>query len=323
MTSLVQTKVSELLRKESVDADFAAEIMSVMLPIAESAMQACERAVGVSVRDERDEAGMNAAREHRLTLRRVRLDAEKQRKRLKAESLIRGRIIDAVYNMIESQIAPVEARCEELEQYAERKAAAAREAMCQARRQLLIEVGEDPAKFVLDRLSEEEFQRILQGAVDRKREAQERAERERVEAERRAAEQAAERERLARENESLRMERAREAEARRIKEDADRAALAAAEADAKAARAALAKQEADQRAAAAEADRVRRREERARRAAERAPDVVKLRAYIAAIEAIDIPNFALQTARSAVLTERQRFLNAILDFAHRMEGGDA
>lgn len=257
------------------------------------------RARGIVVTSEDDKRGMKFARESRLALREIRVNAEKTRKRLKEDSLRRGKAIDGVANVIKALIEPIEAHLLHQEQYGERAEAARRDALRGARADALRAYGADPSVYSdLGGMAEEVWEATLDSARlahEAKLEAERQAEAVRVEAariahERREAErqeailkeaERVERERLqAEENARLKREaeeREVAAKAERDRVEAERAAeraKARAEAEAREAEARKAREEKERIEAelAAEREAARKREEAesARLAAEKA-----------------------------------------------------
>jgi hypothetical protein len=185
---------------------------------------------------------MKLARETRLALREIRINAEKTRKALKEDSLKKGKAIDGIYNMLAYAVEPLEKHLLEQEQFIQR-IEEERKARLKAEREEALRPFTDVSLYQLGEMDEATFANLLETnqlafaarqEAARKAEA-ERIERERIEAEERAkreAEAAAERERIRAENERLRAEReaaeiaakaereAAQAEARRIAEEA-------------------------------------------------------------------------------------------------------
>lgn len=296
----------------------------------------CARARTIQVTSVDQKREMNLARESRLALKEIRVNAEKARKRLKEDGVRRGKAIDGIANVLKALIEPIEAHLLEQETFAERAEAARRGALRAARTAAIIAYGADPGAFVnLGEMAEETWAITIENARtahEAKIEAAKHAEAIRLEAERiatekRAAERAAaakaeaerrERERAqAEENARLK----REAEERERAATAEREAAAAEkariEAEARAAREAA---EAETRKAREEADRVaselaaakkaeREREEAetarlaaeevARKQAEIAPDKVKFAAFAATLRALTIPTLTTERGKAA------------------------
>jgi hypothetical protein len=228
---------------------------------------------------------MKLARETRLALREIRINAEKTRKALKEDSLKKGKAIDGIYNMLAYAVEPLEKHLLEQEQFIQR-IEEERKARLKAEREDALRPFTDVSLYQLGEMDEATFANLLETnqlafaarqEAARKAEA-ERIERERIEAEERAkrdAEAAAERERIRAENERLKAEReaaeiaakaereAAQAEARRIAEET-RKEREAIEAKAKAEREAIeAKAKAEREAAEAKAKAERQAREKA------------------------------------------------------------
>lgn len=218
---------------------------------------------------------MKLARETRLALREIRINAEKTRKALKEDSLKKGKAIDGIYNMLAYAVEPLEKHLLEQEQFIQR-IEEERKARLKAEREDALRPFTDVTLYQLGEMDEATFANLLetnQLAFAARQEAarkaeSERIERERIEAEERAkrdAEAAAERERIRAENERLRAEReaaeiaakaereAAQAEARRIAEEAQAEARRIAENNRKEREAIEAKAKAEREAAEAKA----------------------------------------------------------------------
>lgn len=248
---------------------------------------------------------MKLARETRLALREIRINAEKTRKRLKEDSLRKGKAIDGIYNMLAFAVEPLEKHLLDQEHYIQRIEEERKAKLKASREAELIPLGVDVTLYQLGEMDEATFANLLETnrlafaarqEAARKAEA-ERIERERQEAEERAkreAEAAAERERLRIENERLQREKAAaEAAARAEREAAENARREAAEAQAKAEREARERAEAELRAKQETERKAREEAEAAARAAAAAaaaaPDREKLVALAKAIRELPIP----------------------------------
>lgn len=285
---------------------------------------------------------MKLARESRLAVRDIRINAEHARKRLKADVVRRGKAIDGAANIIKDLLEPIEIYLLEQETFAERHEQARKDALRAAREEALRALGTDPAPYAnLGETDEETWTVALQDAKDAhaaRLEAAREAEAVRVEAERIVAEKReaakvkadAERAevrelieanaRLAAERDAIELRRQAERAAER--EAADRAAeeaRLAREAVEEEARKARAEQERAERELAAErarADAERRAEEERQaaaaaeaRAAELAPDREKLLALARTVRALQVPELtseAGQKARAMLLEQFER-----------------
>lgn len=283
-----------------------------------------------------------AARELRLKLKAVRVEAEKTRKALKEDSLRRGKAIDGICNVLEYELVPVEKAMEAIEKAEEIREAARKEALKQQRTEALAEFV-DPSFYNLGEMPEAQFQDLLASsktAHTAKIEAAKRAEEERIAAEERAeeeriqreAEEKAERERMRAENERLAKIAAEERAAR---EEAERKAAveraeqekrekAAAEARAAELAEAARKQKAAEDEAARQAEKYRKEkdamdariqaqkdaeaarikaEEEAERKAKAAPDREKLTALAKRIRYTEIPTLTSDALRAKIVEQ--------------------
>jgi len=221
-----------------------------------------QQALSITVTSLDQKAEMKLARTIRLELKGIRIAAEKERVKLKANALLMGKAIDGVNSLLLAAIVPLEKHLEEQEQYGERLAEAERQRIKAERECALtpyIAIGQHiPA---LDGMTADQFSAYLEDAKllhAAKIEAARKAEADRIAKEQ---EEAAERERLRLENEKLRAEAiAAEAKAKTEREAAEKARREAAEIARKEREAIEAKALAERRAAereAAERERLR------------------------------------------------------------------
>lgn len=230
------------------------------------------------------------ARESRLILKKIRVEAKHKHTELKEESLKRGRFIDGLYNAVEVAISPLENQLLEVETKAAREAAARKAALVSSREAQLNPFGVNASYYSLGDMPDEQFERLLSDTrtahearlAEAARAAAERAAKEKADEEARIAKaqaDAAERERLRIEAARLKAEKdeaeaqmkiEREkaaAEAARIAEESmkDRERLKA-EADAAAAKAKTEREAAAAKAKAEKdaADAIAKREREAR-----------------------------------------------------------
>lgn len=274
---------------------------------------------------------MKLARETRLALREIRINAEKTRKALKEDSLKKGKAIDGIFNMLAFAVEPLEKHLLEQEQFIQRLEEQRKAKLKADREAELIPLGFDAfSLYQLGEMDDATYGQLLEThrlAYAARLEAAKKAEAERIERELKEAEErvareaaaAAERERLRQENERLAREKAEaekkaaeeraklEAEARAERERMDRERRAAeekarqereaAEAKARAEREAREKLEAEVRAKQ-EADRKAKEDAiAAQRAAAAAPDREKLDALAQAIRALPVPEMSTHSGQ--------------------------
>lgn len=261
---------------------------SFSAPFATS-MAIIEQSRSIVVTDATQVTLMKQAREARLKLKDIRVEANKVREALKAESLRTGKAIDGIYNVLKLQIEPEEERLERQEKFAELAEKARIAKMVADRSERLRPLEVDPANYNLAGMSEADFDRLVTGLH---KERSDRLEQQRLQAEaeaKRREEEAAERARLAEQNRILReqAEQARK-EQQRIQAEADaklaaeRKAREQAEAAARAAREAEARRQEEAALAA-------KKEAAAKARARRAPDRDKISTLAQTIRDLPIP----------------------------------
>lgn len=224
-----------VVRECGLPQQSAAELVNKFAPLMAKAKPLFVTAQSIKVTDVSDVQQMKLARSVRLAFREIRIAAEKLRKSEKQESLLRGKAIDGLFNVIAYAIDPVERGLQEQEDFAERKEKERLEALKKEREALLQPLGVDVTFYVLDAMPPDQFGKLLAGAIaedaEKKRKAAE-EEQKRIAAEKaeeeRKKKEAEERERIRLENERLKREAdERDRAAREAQEKADREAKAA------------------------------------------------------------------------------------------------
>lgn len=259
------------------------------------------------------------ARASRLTLKSIRIQADKMREKLKEDSIKRGKAIQGLYNAVAGMIEPMEKTLLDVEEAAERAESARKFALKTKRETLLAPYGINTAFYSLDVMPEEEFDRLLSTtkevhelrlAAEAKKAADE-AERVRIESEKRAAKEKAdaeERERIRLENARLKKEADEREAAAKLEREKAAAQLAEerkkAEAEARAERDRVAKQKAEDDAKA-EKERARlaliaKQEREAREKLESEARAVRER------EAARQAEEAAQTAKAAAAPDKEK-----------------
>ena len=228
---------------------------------------------------------MKLARESRLALKDIRVEAEKTRKALKEESLRWGRAIDGMCNVLKGLVEPIEAYLLEQETFAEREEETRRQALRRERAVMLEAFGADASIYAdLAALPEHQWVSVVETARFA-RDA-------RVEADRVAAVQREQEERS-------RLEEREALSKRMLEQDAENLRLRA-EADKKdrELKAERAKRVAAERT---EAERVALENKRVaeEEALLMAPDREKLRAFEAALRALPVPVLTSRHGRMA------------------------
>ena len=229
-----------------LDPDSAVRLRATFEAMFSQADEWIQRAGAIQIVREDQTREMKLARESRLALRELRINVERERKRLKEDSLRQGKAIDGLANVFKALVEPIEEHLLLQEKFAERAAQARTDALRSAREEALRGHGADPDAFAdLGAMAEESWLTVLTTArlasearaeearkaeaarVEAARVAAERAEAARAEAARLEAERA-ERERVQREeNARLRREASeREEAAKAERAGAEKARLA-------------------------------------------------------------------------------------------------
>lgn len=316
MDAPILTIPSEITNVETVE-----QLKAAATPFFEKVAPLCVKAREIVVTDAADKVGMKKAREVRLAIKDVRVEAEKKRKDLKEDSLRKGQAVDKIFNGLRDALSAHEEYLDEQETFAERLAAAEKARIKAERDTELAGLGVDPANYNTGDMTAEAFAATV-GGIKAQREAErvakEKAEQERIAREKAEAE---ERERVRIENEKLKAEaeaRERAMAEERAKAEAERKAAAEAariererieaearvererlEAEARKEREARERVEAEQRTKA-EAERKRvEAEAKAAAKAARAPDKKKAQAFASHLRAVEL--FDASTAEGKTL----------------------
>jgi hypothetical protein len=215
-TATIDNPLSIAVTEISVDTNIQQMLVDRFTPFLEQTTEWRERAEALVVTDIAQTREMKMAREARLALREIRINADKLRKELKEDSLRYGRAVQAVYNVIESQITPIEKHLEAQEKFKELHEMKMRDDLRKQRESLVADVRSYIiANVNFGEITEDDFMKLWTGAKLQKQ-AEEQAARD-AEAMRIAKQEAEamERERLRVENERLKAEaEAREKERR-------------------------------------------------------------------------------------------------------------
>lgn len=133
-------------------------------PFEEKAKEWMDKAQSITITDASQLELMEAAREARLALRRIRLDVADTHKELKEESLRRGQLLDKIKRRLTDLITPIEERLEDQEKFVERQEAKRKEELYQSRLKIALEVMGDQAKTIaLGDLDEMVFNNMIEG----------------------------------------------------------------------------------------------------------------------------------------------------------------
>lgn len=148
-------------------------------------LEAEARALVVTSADQYEE--MNRASDMRKALKRIRIDAEKTKKTLKEDVLLRGRAIDGMFNIIQFAIKPLEEHLEQQEKFAELLAEKEKAELKSKREAELTQYGVDVTFIHVEDMPADVYENFLAKAkkeFDDKVEAEKKAEADRLEKER-------------------------------------------------------------------------------------------------------------------------------------------
>lgn len=317
-----------LVETSGLESKTATTLKERFLPFFEQADEWKKKAESLVVSDATQIAEMRMAREARLALKAIRVNADKTRKELKEDSLRYGKAVQGIYNVIEYRILPIEQHLEQQEKFVEIQEANRKAKLKSDREAELLPFSEFvPFGLDLGGMSDEDYVKTLNGAklqFEQKIEAENKARE--AELQRQKAE-AEERERIRLENERLREEAAlkekqlaeerskAEAERKAIEEKARQERLIAearlkAEVEAKAKIEAelKAREEAEKRrqqeAMMAEQAEIKARKE-AERKAKAAPDKIKLENLAQQLEDMAFPDVKSDEAVTVINDVKQ------------------
>ena len=246
-------ETAELMPREGVEITSTEQRFGKIMTEAQAAV---DKSKAINVTDPADVRGMKAAREARLEIRRIRLEAVALHKDLKADVLRVGRALDGGKNIILQVTEPEEKRLEHCEKLAERIQAQRDQELQEQREGELQDLGMDPRAYgQLHQIPDDAWKMQIDGIKLAQKEKAEAEKKAREEEERKRKEEEAERARIKDENERLKKEaeaREKAAAEERAKHEAERKA---AEAKAKAEREALEAQARKEREAREKAQR--------------------------------------------------------------------
>jgi hypothetical protein len=316
----MDNKALEVIKESGVEQQTAKMLQESFSPFFDEAGKVIEESKLIVVTDVSQKYDMAKAREMRLILKNARVSADKKRKELKEDSLRYGKAVQGIYNVLDFLIVPAEKYLEDQEKFEERIEEKKKQDLIESRNMQIVPVQEYvPSGIDLGSITEDDFQKLLAGAkfqMDAKKEAEAKAEQERIEAAKAAdIEQARikeENERLKKEAEALEKAQAKEREENEKALKAEREAREKAEAEKKAIeekqrkekenadrKALEEKRIADKKIAdekAAELKRIAEEKELERKAAN-APDKEKIIAFVTSLSLISYPEVNTEDAK--------------------------
>ena len=305
--------LSTVIKKSGLEPSKTEDLMAKFAGSFNKAKEVVEGSKKIIVTDENQTDLMIEARGKRLELKNIRVEVEKQRKELKAQSLRESRAIDGVANLIKALIVPVEEHLEKQEKFAELREAKRLEEQHSDRISKLSQYVDDVTLYNLKDMSDGAFSNLLEdlkGAYEARKAADAKAEDERIKKEK---EDIAEQKRIREENERLKKEQEakdvqlekerKEAQAEINKEKEKREKI---EAKVKAEKEAREKKERDEKARI-EAE--KKAKDEADRKALLAPDKEKLIKLAGEIETMELPNVSSKSAGEIINRVQAQLFN--------------
>lgn len=307
----IENSLIKVINETGVELDTAEMIQRKFSEFYEQAEKLKKEALGIKVTDISQKELMKKAREIRLEVKDVRVQADKVRKHLKEDSNLYGKAVQASYNFIGLELCqPTEEYLELQEKFAEVQAAkekaelkAAREKECQEFSEFM------PPDMDLSNMPKDSYDIFLSGLKSKKAEkieADKKAEQERLEQERLAKEKA-EKERIA--NEKIKADKEKAEKELKAKQAELEKQKAKAAADKKKADEALAKANAEKEALERKAEK-ERQERLAKEQAEKARlakiEQEKAEAERKAAEAPDLEKISVFAQKILLLVEEAK-----------------
>ena len=188
----IENSLIKVINETGVELDTADMILKKFSEFFDQSEKLKKEGLLIQVTNISQKEQMKSAREIRLELKEIRVQADKIRKLLKEDSNRYGKAVQAAYNLIESECEPTEKYLELQEKFAEVQAAkekaelkAAREKECQEFFEFM------PTDMDLSNMPKESYEIFLSGLKSKKTE--------KIETDRKAEETRLENERLAKE----------------------------------------------------------------------------------------------------------------------------
>lgn len=202
---VVHSELVEVLGVSQLDDTKSQVVLDSFIKFFETAKDYEQKAKAIKVTDVTQIAEMKQAREVRLELKKIRVDAENTRKTLKEQSLREGKAIDGIANVIKALIVPIEGHLELQEKFAEILEEKNKDEVTEQRFKKLSVVA-DASLYNLRDMSEEAFSELLKSsttAYEAMLDAEKKAEEARIEQQRLQEEEQVE---IRKDNERLKQE---------------------------------------------------------------------------------------------------------------------
>jgi len=161
----MNTSLIEIVEQSGLEKTQAQTILDKFTEFFDKAKVWEAKARKIVVTEETQVSVMKEAREARLALKEIRVEAEKVRKELKERSVREGKAIDGIANVIKALVVPIEEYLEKQEKFAEFKATERKESVNAERISQLQQYVPDTNMYNLKDMSEEGFQGLLKSSM--------------------------------------------------------------------------------------------------------------------------------------------------------------
>ncbi len=118
------------IKENQVETETGLVLQKAFEPFFQQANEWKKKAEELVITDVSQVREMQMARQARLALKEIRVNADKTRKRLKEDSLRYGKAVQGVYNVIEYLIEPIEKFLQEQEDFAKIQEAKQKKGAC-------------------------------------------------------------------------------------------------------------------------------------------------------------------------------------------------
>ena len=152
-----------VINQSGLDTSKSESLMQSFAGYFSEAKEIAEKSKSIIVTDESQVEEMKKAREYRLKLKDIRVNADKTRAELKEQSLREGNAIQGVFNIIKALVVPVEEYLEKQEKFAEVKEQLRLEKQLNERVEKLSKYVTDVSLYSLKDMADEVFENLLAG----------------------------------------------------------------------------------------------------------------------------------------------------------------
>ena len=177
--SIQKKELLKVVESNGLEKATGGAIINGFLPFLENVAEWEKKAKALIVKSVDEKDLMTQAREGRLALKKIRTTANNKRKELKEDSVRYGKAVQGIYNIIDFKIRPLEEHLEKQEKFIQIKEAEQKEKIRQERFDRLAPLQKwAPTIYDLTTLSEQDFEKLINGAKASKKWEEDEAEKE-------------------------------------------------------------------------------------------------------------------------------------------------